>query len=74
MGRFKESENDVARTLELEPRHFGALSGQGLIRMSMGDWSGAIKAFEESLKINPNMPGTIMNLNYAKKKFKESMT
>ena len=30
MGRFQESEEDVLRTLELELRHFGALSGQEL--------------------------------------------
>ena len=37
MGRFRESEEDVLRTLELEPRHFGALSGQGLIRIALQD-------------------------------------
>ena len=74
MGRFKESEQDVMRTLELEPRHFGALSGQGLIRISLEDWLGAIEVLEESLKINPYMPGAIINLRYARKKFKESMT
>ena len=74
MGRFQESEEDVLRTLELEPRHFGALSGQGLIRMALEDWSGAIQALEAGLRIHPHMPGAIMNLKYARKKQKESMT
>ena len=74
MGRFKESEADVMRTLELEPRHFGALSGQGLIRIALKDWTGAIYFLESALKINPHMHGVIMNLKYARQKQKESMT
>ena len=74
MGRFKESEEDVMRTLELEPRHFGALSGQGLIRIALQDWNGAIYFLESALKINPHMHGVIMNLKYARQKQKESMT
>ena len=74
MGRFKESEADVMRTLELEPRHFGALSGQGLIRIAFQDWTGAIYFLESALKINPHMHGVIMNLKYARQKQKESMT
>ena len=74
MGRFQESEIDVQRTLELEPRHFGALSGQGLIRMALEDWSGAIQALEAGLRIHPHMTGAINNLKYARKKQKESMT
>ena len=74
MGRFKESEADVMRTLELEPRHFGALSGQGLIRIALQDWTGAIYFLESALKINPHMHGVIMNLKYARQKQKESMT
>jgi len=74
LGRFKESEVAVMRTLELEPRHFGALSGQGLIRIALQDWTGAIYFLESALKINPHMYGVIMNLKYARQKQKESMT
>ena len=74
MGRFNESESDVMRTLELEPRHFGALSGQGLIRIALQDWTGAIYFLESALKINPHMHGVILNLKYARQKFNESMT
>ena len=74
MARFKESEEDILRTLKLEPRHFGALSGQGLIRMALEDWSGAITVLEAGLRIHPHMPGVIRNLEYVRKKQKESMT
>ena len=74
MGRFNESEEDILRTLKLEPRHFGALSGQGLIRMALEDWSGAITVLETGLRIHPHMPGVIRNLEYVRKKQKETMT
>ena len=74
MGRFNESEEDILQTLKLEPRHFGALSGQGLIRMALEDWSGAITVLEAGMRIHPHMPGVIRNLEYVRKKQKESMT
>jgi len=74
MGRFKESEEDALRTLKLEPRHFGAHSGLGLIRMALGDWPGAITALEAALRVHPHMSGVIRNLKYVRKKLNESTT
>ncbi len=48
--------DDVTRVLSLEPRHFGALAGLGLIDMKLHHDDAAITAFEQALKINPNMP------------------
>ena len=73
MGRFHESSVDVERTLQLEPRHFGALSGKGLILMNLKDWSGAIEAFQQGLQIHPFMPSTKKNLKFVIEKHKESM-
>ena len=74
LGRFNESQEDVERTLKLEPRHFGALSGLGLIRMELRDWPGAISALEAALRLHPHMTGVIRNLKYVRKKQNESMT
>ena len=73
MGRSKESLFDVARTLELEPRHFGALSGKGLILMQYQDWSGAIEAFQKGLKIHPFMPASKKHLEFVIRKQNETM-
>jgi len=62
MGRYDESLRDVHVTLELEPRHFGALSGKGLIFMVQGEYIEAIKAFEHALETNPHMPGIRMRI------------
>jgi tetratricopeptide (TPR) repeat protein len=51
------SVEDIRRTLALEPRHFGAISGMGLIFLSRGDESGALDAFEAVLAIHPHAPG-----------------
>ena len=44
---------DIKVTLTLEPRHFGALSGMGLIFMKFGDYQRALVAFTKVLKIYP---------------------
>ena len=57
MGEYEPSRADVAKTLELEPRHFGALSGLGLIYLAEGENEKALDAFRRALAVNPTMPG-----------------
>ena len=53
MREMENSVADIERTLALEPRHFGALSGMGLIFLSREDFHGALDAFRQVLKIYP---------------------
>lgn len=62
LEQYRKSVDDVHRTLALEPRHFGALSGLGLIMMRLGREDEAISAFERALEIHPMMPGPRINL------------
>jgi tetratricopeptide (TPR) repeat protein len=52
-GRFAESLADCVEVLKREPRHFGALSGMGLIALAQGDEKGALAAFRRALAVNP---------------------
>ncbi|MEO1265754.1 MAG: tetratricopeptide repeat protein [Pseudomonadota bacterium] len=52
-GRYAESVGDIQKTLALEPRHFGALAGLGMIYMAEKRWSAALKAFETAADVNP---------------------
>ena len=54
-NRDGESLDDIARTLEREPRHFGALGGFGQICLRAGDESSALLAFERLLTIDPHL-------------------
>ncbi len=53
MKKYDKSLMDIKVTLTLEPRHFGALSGMGLIFMNRGDFRRALMAFTAVLKIYP---------------------
>ena len=53
MKKYDKSLMDIKATLTLEPRHFGALSGMGLIFMTRGDFQRALLAFTAVLKIYP---------------------
>jgi len=57
MHKYSESIADIDKVLDLEPRHFGALAGLGMIKLQQGDLSGALSAYRRALSINPNMPG-----------------
>lgn len=55
MRSFGKSMSDIERTLRLEPRHFGALSGMGMILKETGRKEAALHAYERVLAIYPMM-------------------
>ena len=63
IGDAEASEADIKKTLELEPRHFGALSGLGLVYLQSGELSKAKKAFENLVAVHPNSPNAKSNLD-----------
>ena len=61
LGDFPGSLHDIERTLKLEPRHFGALSGRGLVLLELDQQAGALEAFESALEVHPKLPGASRN-------------
>lgn len=52
-GEHDRSLADIERVLALEPRHFGALAGIGLIRMARGEYREALVAYRRAIAVNP---------------------
>jgi tetratricopeptide (TPR) repeat protein len=52
---FGHSLADLRQVLAREPRHFGALSGLGLILQEIGDDKHALEAYRKALAIDPHL-------------------
>lgn len=55
MDDYGKSIADIGKVLELEPRHFGALSGLGIMMQSLGDEERAKAAFRAALDVDPHL-------------------
>ena len=54
MSQFTDSLDDINKVLNIEPRHFGALSGQARIFIKLQKYEKAIKSIERALKFYPS--------------------
>ncbi len=52
---YAHSIADLRQVLAREPRHFGALSGLGLMLQELGDEKDALTAYRKALAINPHL-------------------
>ena len=68
LGDFSASVTSIEHTLALEPRHFGALSGLGLINLALDRTEPALKAFEAALEVHPFLPGARARVKELKEK------
>ena len=55
LGEYQKSQEDIDKVLELEPRHFGALAGQGMVNIKLKNYEKAIRSYEEAREIYPSM-------------------
>ena len=55
MGKYQDSLKDIDEVLKQERRHFGALSGQGLVQTKLKNYEKAIKSYQAAQKIYPSI-------------------
>lgn len=58
-GEFGPSVADIAKTLTLNPRHFGALAGFGMILEQTGQPDRALEVYKAALAIHPHLAGVL---------------
>ncbi|MEO0990488.1 MAG: tetratricopeptide repeat protein, partial [Pseudomonadota bacterium] len=56
VGLFGPSLEDIERTLALNPRHFGALAGLGMIMNEVGMKELALQAYRRAHELHPHRP------------------
>jgi len=72
MGRYQESLDDIEEVLKHESRHFGALSGQGLVQTALENYEKAIKSYEAVQKIYPSIKSAEVMIPQLKKLIKDN--
>ncbi|MFM8678444.1 MAG: tetratricopeptide repeat protein [Alphaproteobacteria bacterium] len=68
LGALDNAAEDCAKVLALEPRHFGALSGLGMIRARQDRVDEAVEAFAKALAIHPHLEGARQKLDELRRK------
>ena len=71
LGNHDQALEDIQQTLSLEPRHFGALWGLGMILGARGNYVDAIKAFEILLEVKPNTVDAAPRIEFWKQQLKK---
>ena len=71
MGNYEQSQNDINEVLKIEKRHFGALSGQGLVQIKLKNYEKAIESYKEVEKLHPSMDTPKVMISRIKKLIKE---
>ena len=71
MGRYQESLKDIDEVLKRESRHFGALSGQGLVQTELKNYEKAIKSYQTVQKIYPSIRAAKVMIPQLRKLIKE---
>ena len=59
---------DIGKVLTREPRHFGALSGLGLIMQDIGDDKHALDAYRKAVEVYPRLKGMDERIKTLKEK------
>jgi len=54
---YGSSLSDLRKVLALEPRHFGALTGLGMIMQDIGDDKHALEAYRRAVEVYPRLKG-----------------
>ena len=62
---YEASTADCRETLARNPNHFGALSGQGLCHLMLGQFSEAAELFRRTLAVHPHLGSARDNLRTA---------
>ena len=70
MGKYELSQADIDKVLELERRHFGALSGQGLVQTALNNYQKAIDSYIEVHRVHPNMKSPLIMIKQLQEQIK----
>ena len=70
-GELEASLEDCDEVMRRNPRHFGALSGYGLIYFRQEKYAEAITAWRRALEVNPNLAGLTENIERAEALLRE---